>query len=337
MRQRSTRRTRKRLYIKTLIFMLVILLMFAAIIVFDRYEKSTREASYGNLDERFAKDNITYNGAEYTPKTGLTTFLFMGIDTSEETGAYNGAYRSGGQCDFLMLTIIDTHNKSVTRLQIDRDTIAPITVLGVLGNDLGTSEHQICLAHGFGDGKEQSCQFTVDAVQRLLNGVEIDGYYAMNLDGIPQLNELLGGVTVKIEDDFSAIDPSMAPGAEVTLHGDQTELFVRRRVDIGDGTNFSRMRRQRQFMNNAITLAFERIKQDNKFFNTLLNGLEPYITTDITRGRMINEGNRAAAFTVGETIYPEGEYALGDDGFMEFRADKEALTELVLELFYEPV
>ena len=72
------------------------------------------------------------------------------------------------------------------------------------------------------------------------------------------------------------------------------------------------------------------------FFTTLLDGLDPYITTDISRGRMINEANRAASYIVEETVSPAGEYVDGEDGFVEFHVDQQALMELVLGLFYEP-
>lgn len=280
---------------------------------------------------------VTYEGKQYAYNERLTTILFMGIDRGASRPGSTAGFRNGGQADFLMLMIIDPVNKTLTQMHIDRDTIAPITVLGVLGNEAGTKDAQICLSHGFGDGKAQSCRYTVEAVQRLMYGISIDGYYAMNLDGIPVLNDLLGGVTVTIEDDFSAFAPAMVPGATITLHGEQTELFVRSRMEIGDGTNFSRMRRQRQFLNNAISLSFERIREDNGFFATLLDGLNPYITTDIARGRILNEANRAASYTVEETINPEGQYVDGADGFIEFHVDQQALMELVLGLFYEPV
>ena len=329
-------RNHRMLYRRLLLLVGAVALVGVVIaLVFQRADQG--HEARGSLEGRFAQDHVVYEGVEYEPKNGLSTFLIMGIDTTDEGTEYNGPYRSGGQCDFLLLTVIDTHDKVIHRIQIDRDTMAEITVLGVLGNELGTNTHQICLAHGFGDGKAQSCRYTVEAVQRLMYGISIDGYYAMNLDGIPVLNDLLGGVTVTIEDDFSAFDPAMVPGAIITLQGVQTELFVRSRMEIGDGTNFSRMRRQRQFLNNAISLSFERIREDNGFFATLLDGLNPYITTDIARGRILNEANRAASYTVEETINPEGQYVDGADGFIEFHVDQQALMELVLGLFYEPV
>lgn len=70
--------------------------------------------------------------------------------------------------------MIDSKNKTVRQLKIDRDTMAEVTVLGMLGNPVGTTQMQISIAHGFGDGREESCGYARDAVSRLLQGESID-------------------------------------------------------------------------------------------------------------------------------------------------------------------
>lgn len=313
----------------------LVLCLAAAYIAGQRFEKAGRTQAYGDLNGRFQEQPIvTYDGVEYQRRAGLESYLFMGIDRRE--GQTDG-YRSGGQCDFLMVVVLDRQNKMVRRIQIDRDTMAEITVLGVLGNNLGTNTHQICLAHGFGDGAAQSCGFAVEAVERLLCGVEMDGYVSMELDGIVALNDLLGGVTVTVEDDFSAFDPAMTPGSTLTLQGRQAELFVRYRMEIGDGTNAARMVRQQQYLANAFDQIALRLKEDAGFAAALFDGMQPYLLSDLTRGRMINEANRAAKYDIEPMRTLEGEHTIGEDGFVEFHADGEALVRLVLDVFYTPL
>ena len=45
----------------------------------------------------------------------------------------------GGQADFQRLIVIDSKDKTVRQLQIDRDTMAEVTVLGMLGNPVAVS------------------------------------------------------------------------------------------------------------------------------------------------------------------------------------------------------
>ena len=66
------------------------------------------------------------------------------------------------------LIVIDSKNKTVRQLKIDCDTMAEVTVLDMLGNPVGTTQMQISIAHGFGDGREESCGYARDAVSRLL-------------------------------------------------------------------------------------------------------------------------------------------------------------------------
>lgn len=278
---------------------------------------------------------ITYDGVEYQYKNHLTTILFMGVDRTEESAATASGQRNGGQSDFLMLLVIDPAREEVLRIQIDRDTISEITVLGVLGNPAGTRRSQIALSHSFGDGGAQSCRLTVDAVKRLLAGIDINYYVAMNLSAIAKLNDAVGGVTVKVEDDYSAHDPAMTPGTVIKLNNEQAELFVRSRLTIGDGTNESRMRRQRAYMAALTEAIGDRIKTDGDYIGKIYDAMGDAILSDMKRGRMINVAYKARNFNQAETLMIAGEHKIGTSGFMEFYPDENALARMVLGVFFE--
>ena len=215
--------------------------------------------------------------------------------------------------------------------------MTPITILGVLGDKSGVRTAQISLSHGFGDGKEQSCELTVEAVSNLLLGAQIDFYAAMSMDGVPVLNDWAGGVTVTLEDDFSALDPAMTPGATLTLTGEQAEIYVRSRMSVGVGTNEARMKRQQQYITQATVQLDAKIRESQSAIGELYDALEPYLTTDLSRGRMINELWAARDYGRTALIEPAGEHQVGADGFMQFHADEDGLKQIVLELFYEEV
>ena len=274
------------------------------------------------------------DGVTYRRRTDLTTILVMGIDHDSEVEA-EGSYQ-GGQADFQRLIVIDSKDKTVRQLKIDRDTMAEVTVLGMLGNPVGTTQMQISLAHGFGDGKEESCGYARDAVSRLLQGENIDFYLAMSLDGISVLNDLAGGVTVTLEDDFSAADPAMTKGATLTLQGDQAEIFVRRRMDIGEGTNEARMVRQEEYLAQLSAQLESRVQQDQQFTAQVYDALQPYLVTDLAKGRLVNEVWAAKDDTVEPAIALEGEHKVAEDGFTEFYPTEESIQKAVLELFWEP-
>lgn len=291
----------------------------------------------GDYQLRNADTLLTVNGHTYQQRSNLTTILFMGIDQSENpvtVPAYL-KYVSGGQADFLRLMVIDPLEKTVAQIEIDRDTMTPITVLGTLGGKVGYRTAQICLSHGFGDGREQSCGFTVEAVSNLLYNVPITYYAAMNLDGISALNDMLGGVTVTLADDFSHIDPAMTKGTTLTLVGDQAEIFVRSRMSVGVGTNEARMTRQRQYVGQMMELLNDRLHSSSDFIGTLFDGLSPYLCTNLSRAQMVNEAWAIKDYTRLPLTSIDGVHAVGDDGYMQFRPDESSLEQAILDVFYK--
>ena len=212
-----------------------------------------------------------------------------------------------------------------------------MTVLGVMGDRYEPVEQQICVGYGFGDGRQTSCEVTVEAVENLLGGQTVDQYLSMGLDGISTLNDLAGGVTVTLEDDFSSIDPAMTKGTTLTLHGDQAETFVRTRRSIGVGTNETRMARQEQYIQKLAAQLDAEVKQNQNFVLTAYDAMEPYLYTNIPRGQLANEVWAAKDYERMDTIKPEGTHEIGADGFMEFYPDAASLQQAVLQLFYEQV
>ncbi len=306
-------------------------------LVGNRIEQAGNAQARGDLSTRFEEPRrMEYNGRLYQYRSKITTILVMGTDTSGQDNGIS-ALRNGGQADFLLLMVIDDQRKTITPIQIDRDTMAEITVTGVMGDSAGTRIAQICLAHGFGDGGEESCLYTATAVGGYLKGAVVDFYVAVNLTGIALINDMLGGVTVTLKDDFTALDPAMKKGATLRLKGKQAEYYVRNRMGIGIGTNEARMERQRSFLAEALRLLDAKLEQDSGFAGTLYDALESCMFTNMRRGRMINEAYASRHYQREETVVPAGTHEIGADGFMEFHPDTAALEALVTDVFYEPL
>ena len=299
--------------------------------------RNAKPEARGDLAQRQSSNEKTIgiDGTLYRRRSGLTAILLMGID--QDSNATVSGYRNGGQADFLRLIVIDAKAKTIAQLEIDRDTMTPITILGVLGNPSGMRTAQISLSHGFGDGGAQSCALTMEAVSNLLLGEKIDFYVAMNLDGISVLNDAVGGITVTLEDDFSALDPAMAAGTTLILVGDQAEYYVRSRMNIGIGTNEARMARQEKYLSALSEKLAARLQENQAFVEELYEALEPYLTTDMSRGRMINEVWASREYARETVLELAGEHEVGADGFMQFYAEEGSIEQAVLELFYEKV
>ena len=149
-----------------------------------------------------------------------------------------------------------------------------VDILGVFGNEVGTRILQICLAHSFGATPADNAKYTVRAVQNLLGGLAIDGYYMIDYSSVPVINDALGGVPVDIAFDMTSVNPAWTEGSTVTLRGQEAEAFVWARKTVGAGTNEERMIRQNEFMNSAIALLNSRLSEDLGFGEEFLNMLQ---------------------------------------------------------------
>lgn len=297
----------------------------------------TAQAVAGDPSARFADIPTIEDGGDlYRLNRRVTTILLMGVDMTAEQ-ATQAKFRDGGQADFLMLLVIDDSRKSVSMIQIDRDTMVDLTVLNSAGQEVGTRWGQICLSHGFGDGGERSCELTVDAVSRFLNDTPIDYYVRMTMDGIPAFNDALGGVEVTLDADFSSMDPAMTEGTTLTLHGMQAEYYTRGRMTVGDGSNTYRLARQRNYLRAAVKPLRERIEENPSFIRALYAQLEPYLLTNLSRGAFYNLGDKASRYEFGSILEIEGEKCIGSDGFVEFHQDEAALKKVLIEALYVKV
>ncbi len=290
----------------------------------------------GDPSSRLNVGLIEYEGIGYRPKRRLTSVLLIGTDNTSETEVDN-SFRKGGQADFLLLVVIDENNDTVTPIQINRDTITEISALTEFGQDMGSWNAQICLSHSFGNSEEMSCELTVDAVSHYLKDIPIDWYISMNLGGIAVLNNVFGGIEVTLDDDFSAYDSTMTSGATIKLRGKQAEYYTRMRYHVGDQTNASRLARQRNYIKRVMDVFVEKITENHAFVETVYRELETYLVTNMTYGRIVNLSNEAMYYRINDIVEIDGEYSIGEAGYIEFYPDDKSVWEAVLNIFYNEV
>ena len=330
---------RKTVLLRAVIILLLAGTALAALIVLtdqswaNRYElKEVRET--GN--QAFMDEGIVeWQGERYRKKPALTVLLLGGIDrdgTEEASPRVN--YRNGGQADFLMLLAIDHGEKKIHQLQIDRDTMAQVTILGVYGNETGTRELQICLAHSFGANPEDNARYTVRAVRTLLDGLETDGYYMVDYSAVPVLTDVLDGIPVKIPDDMTAVNPEWYKGHTITLTGKDAETFVRTRKTVGTGTNAERMERQAVYMRSVIDRIREKLSENAAFASELVSAFRSAAVTDMTDQRLLEEISRARSYEVLPVDRLPGRYAQDESGFIEFYPDGDSATEWIMNHLY---
>lgn len=274
---------------------------------------------------------LTYQGQDYPMKSHLQTVLLIGTDSAdayEEVTEGVKPFYNYHQADFLTLLVMDSDNNTARLLQLNRDTMTDVPWLDVLGNYGGTEFKQLCLAFNYGDGGMKSCKNTVSAVSSLLFDAPIDHYIQIPMSAIGVLNDLVGGVTVTIEEDLTVIDPAFRQGAVVQLRGSQAEAFVRARMALEDDTNLSRMRRQRQYLDGFQTSARKAINTDSEFTMKLLEKLSEYMQSDLTAQQLSDLVTQLDSTQVSPIRYAEGQLVEGAH-YYEFYPDEISLWEMV--------
>ena len=320
----------------------VVLVLLAGMLLLQRWENtqdapvsSSGPSSAVEADAPVDGREITYyNGTAYARREDLETVLLLGVDKFE--GETPEGYVNNQQADFLLLLVMDKENETCTPIQLNRDTMTQIQILGVTGEPAGTFTGQLALAHTYGSGEEDSCENTVLAVSNLLYGMEIDHYVSLTMDGVALLNDLVGGVTVEVLDDFSGIDDSLVQGETVTLQGQQALTYVRYRGGMEDSSNLHRMERQRQYLAALQQQLKQASQQEDGFTLDALLQLNEYMVSDCTVNQLSDLGDSLATYQVGDILTTPGDAQEGEE-FMEFTVDEDALQQLVMDVFYAPV
>lgn len=280
---------------------------------------------------------VIYNGEKYCYNEHIINILCMGIDTSIQ-GTEEGVIGENGQADAIILAVIDTQTGQLHLVNISRDSMVDVNRYNVEGKYLGTEKMQLCLAYSYGDGEDDSCLNTARSVSRLMYGMPIHAWAAIDYSGISVLNDEVGGVTVEVLEDLSSKDPALVAGRTVTLTGQQAHTYVRTRDTSLLESNNQRMARQKQYMTAFLKTFFSKTKSDLTLPLKLYQNAAGYMVTDIGPQETVYLSSLVLqkGFTEGNMDSVPGQIVQGEV-YAEFIPDDKALYELILKVFYTKV
>lgn len=332
--------------IRAIIEIAVVVLMIFAVYFIVRqidHNSSKNEVASETGTEQVWKEfeqkdvTIKINKKKYTLDHPVKTYLFLGTDKSGNEEATDDEYQ-GSMADALMLVVIDEQEKSYGILQLNRDTITEVPMLLADGTANASAKMQLCTAHWYGKDKTASCENTVNTVSKMLGGVPIDGYYALQMEAMSLLNHEVGGVTVTLEDDMTSLDPEMKKGTTLTLTDHQAELLIQTRYAMDDDRNTERMRRQQIFMKAFMNKMKEKNAEDVNATIELYDRLRPYATENINMNELTTILQNMQGYSDKGIIIIDGESRIGEklhDGekHWEFYMDKDSLESAMKELY----
>lgn len=337
------------------IILILILLLLAALASFFAAKALGRNSMTGKGDDSVQKtapetedvvleddgEVVVYKGRKYRYNENITSILCMGVDNKND-GSEESVIGASGQADLLMLAILDTENGKVSLWNISRDSMTEVDIYNVDGEYVRTETLQACLAFGYGDGKESSCENTVRAVSRLLYGMPIQSYAVINMDAIRPLNDAVGGVEVTIHEE-DILPAKFKAGTTILLQGDDVETYVRsrrtERADEAIDSNNNRMARQRQYMMNFIQKALQMTKKEVtipvKLFQIAQKEGNMTTNLNISKVAYLTEMVSKINFTEDSFRTVPGEVVAGEQ-YAEYYVDDEALYDMIIQTFYVP-
>ncbi len=313
------------------LFLVAVICVVAALYIITKMLSNMSGSDSGDTSSQARTSTIEYNGETYYYNYNLKNILFMGIDKGEEAEYYSMTGQAG-QADCIMILSIDSSTNEARVLQISRDSMTDIDLYATNGRKYSTITGQLTLQYGYGLGAEQSCQAMKKKVGEILEGVTINGYFSLDIDAVPIINDKLGGVTITFTEDFTDVDESYVEGATVTLDGEAAEHFVRYRDMSKSGGNNERMRRQVIYITALFDAINEKSSSVEAFYDLVKPLISSYMVTDLTADEISELAS--ANFLSEETEYVPGEVIQGEE-HDEFYIDEDALEALIVEFFYE--
>ncbi len=284
---------------------------------------------------------VKYQNTLYEYNENIITLLIMGIDKGKESfEPWEAEIENigNGQADALFLAALNTEDNTVKIIGINRNTMTDIYLCDYLDEPIPTFPSQIALQHAYGANSRVGCEYQVKVVQNLFYNLPIHGYAAINVDAVPTINDMVGGVDVDVLEDLTLHDPSLIKGNHVHLMGESAYWYIKYR-DIHQFASVDmRTQRQAQYLNGFIDAAKQTVREDPLLVFQLYKGLAPQMDTNITATEMAYLASVLPQCRFDEDSFCQipGETVMGEK-YEEFYPDEDALLTLILDIFYKEV
>lgn len=244
------------------LFIFVLILLLGGGFIYHKYHSvhSTLTTIYHGSGIQKAR-----NADQVLKKGQPISILLMGTDT----GALGRTYK--GRTDTLVLATLNPKKKTMTLVSLPRD--AKVAVYGYEGE----YPSKLNAAYAFNGSAS-----AVQTVQKYLN-VPVDYYATINMGGLENLINAVGGVDVVPTLTFSYGGYSFTKGQKVHMNGKKALAYVRMRYTDPQG-DYGRQERQRQVL---MAVAMETTQVQSLLNNNFLKTVSHQMTTDLTFNDML--------------------------------------------------
>ncbi|HEM2794064.1 TPA: LCP family protein [Streptococcus suis] len=212
---------------------------------------------------------------EITPidATEPLTILLMGVDMDQAT---RGGDWEGGRSDSMILVTVNPKTKETNMMSLTRDIMVEIAEAN--GESSGTVEK---LNHSYSYGQ---APMAIATIEKMMD-INIDHYIEINMDGLVELVDAVGGIEINntlgfpisISEHEPAYTSIVQPGQQL-VNGDQALVYARMRYDDPEG-DIGRQRRQREVITAIIKklLQLDGLTQYKKILTAISNNMRTNI------------------------------------------------------------
>ncbi len=230
------------------------------------------------------------------------SILLLGVDTGDL------GRDEQGRSDSMMVVTVNPQQKKSTIVSLGRDTLTKIVGYGT--NDK--------LNHAYAFGGEG---MAMDTIENLLD-IPIDHYVTINMRGLKDLIDAVGGIEVDNQYDFELDGIEVAKGKQ-TLDGETGLAYARMRYQDPEG-DVGRQKRQREVVTKILNKAMSINGVSN--YRKILKAVEKNMKTDLSWDDMLDIGtDYLPAFKKIDQKQLDGESQLIDEIYYQILGTNELL------------
>lgn len=182
------------------------------------------------------------NETNVIAETKPLTILLMGVDTG--SGSRSDTWQ--GNSDSMLLLSVNPQTKKTVMMSLERDILTQIDEKGE------TTEAKLNAAYAYG-----GAELAIATIEKMMN-IHIDRYVMINMQGLVQLVDAVGGIEVNntfdfpisIEENEPEYTATVEPGKHL-INGDQALVYARMRYQDPEG-DYGRQKRQREVIRKVV-------------------------------------------------------------------------------------
>lgn len=264
--RRTKRSSKKRKILISILSVLIVSMISLGACIFYIVNKST-ESLYNKTYEPISSKQ---EEPEIIEATKPMNILLLGVDTGNE----ERPDKWEGNSDSMILVTINPLTKKTTLTSLERDIYM----------NFGDFDGKLNSAYARGQNKE-----AISTIEKLLN-IQIDNYVMINMKGLSDLVDKVGGIEVTNNFDFPISiqdqepdNSNQIPPGTHKINGAQALVYSRMRYQDPEG-DYGRQKRQREVITKIIkkVLSFDSLSNYQDIINVISDNMKTSIPLNMS-------------------------------------------------------